>query len=341
MNQDLREFDKMIKNSLYQSFGWAASLAVCLFTVTPTQAQTDAPTWPNAPINLVIANSPGSATDLAARIFAESLGRQIGQGVIVQNRPGADGYIAAEFVARASPDGYTLFFASQSLFGIDPNIKKVLPLSPERDFTPIAMLIDDTGAIGLFVNPSLPVNNVQDLINYGKAKPNTLSYASIVPLFSIMGAWVSQRTRTPMLEVKYKSAPQAVQDVLSGVVPVYLDALGSMEAQMKAGKIRLIALSQRVDDYASTPTFATLFGDYHHSTYISLVGPASMNNALVDRINKSAAQVVEAPKFNQDLSKLRWRNNGGARTPQKTAEWLQRSRMEWGTYISEAGIKPE
>jgi tripartite-type tricarboxylate transporter receptor subunit TctC len=320
--------------------GWMVTV-VSMLTSTLLWAQNTNLAWPVNPVKLIVANSAGTATDLAARIVADSLARQIGQAVLVENRPGADGYIAAEQVARTLPDGYTLFFASQSLFGIDPHLKKVMPLNPDKDFTPIAMMIDDTGATGLYVHPSLPVNTLQELVNYGKAKPDSLSFAAIVPLFSMVGAWISQRTGMPMLEVKYKSAPQAVQDVLAGRVPVYLDALGSMEPHIKSGRLRLLALSQRVDDYPSTPTFASIFGDYRQPTYISLVGPANMPAVLVERINRAAAAVVEAPRFNQDLAKLRWRNSAGARTPQATAEWLQRTRAEWGVYIQQAGIRPE
>ncbi len=320
--------------------GWMVTV-VSMLVSTLGWAQNTNLVWPTNPVRLIVANSAGTATDLTARIVADSLARQIGQAVLVENRPGADGYIAAEQVARALPDGHTLFFASQSLFGIDPHLKKVMPLNPDKDFTPIAMMIDDTGATGLYVHPSLPVNSLQELVNYGKAKPDGLSFAAIVPLFSMVGAWISQRTGMPMLEVKYKSAPQAVQDVLAGRIPVYLDALGSMEPHIKSGRLRLLALSQPVDDYPSTPTFASIFGDYRQATYISLVGPANMPAALVERINRAAAAVVEAPRFNQDLARLRWRNNAGARTPQATAEWLRRTRAEWGVYIQQAGIRPE
>ncbi len=320
--------------------GWLIAVVSLLISTTPW-AQNTNPVWPVNAVKLIVANSAGTATDLAARIVADSLAHQIGQGVVVENRPGADGYIAAEQVARALPDGHTLFFASQSLFGIDPHLRKIMPLNPDKDFTPIAMMIDDTGATGLYVHPSLPVNTLQELVNYGKAKPDSLSFAAIVPLFSMVGAWISQRTGMPMLEVKYKSAPQAVQDVLAGRVPVYLDALGSMEPHIKSGRLRLLALSQRVDDYPSTPTFASIFGDYRQPTYISLVGPANMPAALIERINRAAAAVVEAPRFNQNLAKLRWRNNAGARTPQATAEWLRRTRAEWGLYIQQAGIRPD
>ncbi|MFM9967802.1 MAG: Bug family tripartite tricarboxylate transporter substrate binding protein, partial [Burkholderiales bacterium] len=180
--------------------------------------------WPTAPVRVLVANSPGTATDVSARVFSDHLSRVINQGVVVENRPGADGYIAAEHVAKSAPDGHALFFASQSIFGIDPHIKKVMPVDPDRDFTHIAVMLDDTGASGVFVHPSLPFNTIQEMATFAKANPGKLSYASIVPLFSMIGSWINKKSGIDILEVKYKAAPQAYQDVLSGRVSIMLDA---------------------------------------------------------------------------------------------------------------------
>jgi tripartite-type tricarboxylate transporter receptor subunit TctC len=297
--------------------------------------------WPAAPVKVLVANSPGTATDIAARLFADGLARSVGQSVVIDNRPGADGYIAAEAVARSAPDGYTLFFASQSVFGIGPFTRKVQTVDPERDFTPIAIMVDDTGAIGLYVHPGLPVTTLPELIAYAKANPGKLSFASIVPLFSMLGAWLNNRAGIDMVDIKYKSAPQGLQDVLTGRVPIYLNAFGTMEQHVKSGKLRVLAVTRPVDDYPQVPTFESYFPEFRQPGTIALVGPAGMPSGLVERINRASAAIVENPKFNKDLAPLRWRNESGARTPQAAAQVLRQGRAEWGAFIRQAGIQPE
>ncbi len=320
--------------------GLAAAIAFTLLALLPAALRAQQP-WPTTAVRILVANSPGTATDVAARVYADSLSRVVGQAVFVENRPGADGYIAAEQVVHAAPDGYTLFFASQSIFGIDPHIKKVMPVDPQRDFTYIAMMIDDTGATGLYAHPSMPFRTLPEMVAYAKANPGKLSYASIVPIFSIIGAWINKRSGIDVLEVKYKSAPQAYQDVLAGRVPLLLDAFGSIEPHIKAGKLRVLAVSKRVDDYPELPTFESVYPGYRQPSFIVLVGPAGMPADLAERINRASATVVRNPRFNGDLAKLRWRNLEGARTPRQTAELLSRARADWGELIRETGITPE
>lgn len=297
--------------------------------------------WPTAPVRILVANSPGTATDLAARIFADNLSRNIGQSVVVENRPGADGYIAAVQVAHSAPDGYTLFFASQSIFGIDPHLKKEMPVDPDRDFTHVAIMIDDTGPIGLYAYPPLPFTTIPEMVGYAKANPGKLTFATIVPTFSLIGAWINKRSGIELLEIKYKSGAQGLQDVLSGRVSLYLDTFGPTEPYIKAGKLRVLAVTRRVDDYPQFPTFESVYPGYRQPSFVVLVGPAGMPAGLTKRINRVSATVVENPKFNQDLAKLRWRNIEGARTPQGATELLRRGRADWGAFIQEIGITPE
>jgi tripartite-type tricarboxylate transporter receptor subunit TctC len=289
----------------------------------------------------VVANSPGAGTDLAARGFSNNLSQLVGQSVVVENRPGADGLIAAESVARSAPDGYSLFFASQSFFGIDPHIKKSMPVDPVRDFTPIAVMLDDTGATGLFTHPTLPFTTIPEMVAYAKSNPGKLTVATVVPLFSMMNAWISKRGGIDILDIKYKTVAQATQDALAGRVSLLLQSFGTMEQHVKSGKIRVLAVSRAIDDYPQFPTFESVFPGFKQPSYMVLVGPAGMDTELARRINKAAAAVVEDPKFNKDLSKLRWRNLKGGRTPQGTAEFLREARAEWGQFVREAGVQPE
>src|SRR4051812_9715605 len=199
--------------------------------------------WPSAPVRILVANSPGTVTDVSARMFADHVARATGGNLVIENRPGADGYLAAQETVRSRPDGTTLFFASQSIFGIDPHIKKSMPVDPVKDFTPLAVMVDKTGATGVFTHPSSPYNNLQELIAYGKQNPGKLSLASIVPIFSMIGAYINRRGGIDITEIKYKSAPQAVQDVIANRVPIYLDAFATMEPHVKAGKLKVLGIT--------------------------------------------------------------------------------------------------
>jgi tripartite-type tricarboxylate transporter receptor subunit TctC len=323
---------------MYKKFMISATLLALAALGANGWAQTR---WPSQPVRVLVANSPGTATDVAARVYSDHLSRAANASVVVENRPGADGYIAAEQTAKSAPDGHTLFFASQSIFGIDPHIKLKMPVDPDRDFTHIAVMLDDTGASGVFLHPSVPANTMQELVAYAKANPGKVSYASIVPLFSMIGAWINKKSGVDLLEVKYKAAPQAYQDVLAGRVSIMLDAFGTMEQHVRAGKVRALAVTKALEDYPQIPTFTSLYPDYRQPAFIVLVGPPGMSAALTDQINRASAAVVSNPRFNQELAKLRWRNVEGARTPQETSELIRRARGEWGSFIREIGLKPE
>ncbi|MSQ51734.1 MAG: tripartite tricarboxylate transporter substrate binding protein [Betaproteobacteria bacterium] len=314
----------------------ALSLA-SLACASPALGQLD---WPAKPIRIVLANSPGAATDLAGRVFADNLSRITNRAVAVENRPGADGYIAAEAVAKAAPDGYTLFFASQSVFALDPNIKKSMPVDPVRDFTPLAVTIDDTGATGIFVHPSLPFKTLPEMFSYAKANPGKLSFATTVPLFGMMGAWIGKRAGIQMVEVPYKTSAQANADALSGQVQIILTAFGPFEQYVKAGRIRTLAVTKAVEGYPEIPPLVKFFPDFEQPSFVILAGPAGMSAELAQRVNRLTASIVENPKFNQDLATVRWRNLEGARSLQGTVDFIRDKRARWAAFIKEIGIEP-
>jgi tripartite-type tricarboxylate transporter receptor subunit TctC len=313
-----------------------AAWACALFTSAHAQQP-----WPTKPVRLVVANSAGAATDVAARVFAAQLQKVINQPVAVENRQGADGLIGAQAVIGSPPDGYTLFFASQSTTAIDPNLHKHMPFDPVRDFTPIAVMCDDTGPTAIFAHPSMPFRTLPELVSYAKANPGKVTFATTVPLFSMLGEWLQRRAGIEMTEVRYKKTPQATQDALTGRTSVYITAYGPMVQHINTGKLRVLAVTVRQPDIAAIPTVAETFPGFSMRGFISLLGPAGIPADVVQRINRAADQAVRDPGFNQQLKRLRWSNAGGARTPQGTAQFIRESRERWAKFIQEAGLKPE
>lgn len=297
--------------------------------------------WPARQVRVVVSNSAGGATDLAARVFNENFSRVIGRPVILENRPGAEGYLGAEAVARAEPDGHTLFLASQSVFAIDPNIKKKMPLDPVRDFTPLAVVFDDTGGTGIFTSPAGPFQTWQQLVDFGKANPGKLDYATTVPLFRMLGKWISRRAGFQWQEIPYKNGSQAQQDTVAGRVAALITGFGPFEAAVRADKIRVLAITRPVQGWSQLPQFTDLYPGFSQPSFVVLAGPAGMPDALAQRINRAVAAVVEDPKFNKDLSTVRWFNFEGARTVEGTAQYIRVQREAWAKFVKEAGIEPE
>jgi tripartite-type tricarboxylate transporter receptor subunit TctC len=312
-----------------------------VFALLLFHAAAHAQAWPVKPVRLVVANAAGAVVDTGLRIIANNLSGVIGQAVAVDNRPGGDGVIAAEVVARASPDGHTLMFASQSFFSIDPHLKKSLPLDPDRDFTPIAMLVDDSGATGLFAHPSMPFSTLTEMVAFAKQNPGKLSVATTTPHFAMLATWLDKRAGMKTVVVPYKAAPQAIQDLLAGRVELFLTNYGFFERYVKEGKARPLAVTRATDEAPGVPTIASVFPGFTYTSFFSLMGPAGMPRDLVLRINRAAAQVVENPGFNQDLRKVRWRNTVGALTPEGAAEAMRQARNDWGVFIREIGLQPQ
>ena len=305
------------------------------FPLLPALAQAQA--WPVKPVRLVVSNSPGSATDVAGRVFADQLSKQVARAVAVENRPGGDGFIGAQAVISSPPDGYTLFFASQSTVAIDPHLHKSMPFDPARDFTALSVVCDDTGPTGIFVHPSLPVDSLQGLVDYAKKNPGKLNYGSTVPLFTMLADWIQARAGIGMNEIRYKTTAQANQDALSGQLQVYITAYGPMVPNVNAGKLRVLAVTVRQTDIAQIPTVAETFPGFEMRGAIFLLGPAGMPADLVQRINAAAGAVVKDPQFNLTLKNLRWQNVEGGRSPAETVEFIRTQREHWGKFIKEAG----
>ena len=238
--------------SLTQRLRAAAVFAlVSAGLVSAASAQT---AYPNRTITLVLPFAAGSGTDTTTRIISQHLGAALGVGIVIDNKPGANGMIAATYVARAAPDGYTLFVTTNTTHSANPFLLKTLTYDPVKDFTPIAR----TGDLPfmLVVNPDLPAKSVAELVAYGKANPGKLTYASGSSSSIVSGATFAHNAGIDMLHVPYKSSPPALNDVIGGQVPIFFGNMASSLPHVKAGKLRALAItgSKRSDALPDAPT---------------------------------------------------------------------------------------
>ncbi|OGA64790.1 MAG: hypothetical protein A3G81_31630 [Betaproteobacteria bacterium RIFCSPLOWO2_12_FULL_65_14] len=249
--------------------------------------------YPSRPVRLLVGFPPGGSTDLAARALAERLSAALGQPVIVENKPGASGNIAAEQVARAAPDGYTLFMAATS-FATSPAFFDKLGWDPLRDFTPVSLVA--TVPIIAVTHPSVPAKTPKELIAYSKANPGKLNMASpgATTLTRLSGELFKQVAGVNWVTVHYKGGAPAMQDMLAGTAQVMFANISDVISQVKAGKLNAIAVTtaKRSAVVPEVPTLAESgFPDFSFSTWQAVVGPAGLPRPVVQRLN---AEIVKA-----------------------------------------------
>ena len=252
-----------------------------------------AQSWPDKPIKLVVGFPPGGSTDLAARALGERLSAALGQSIVVENKAGASGNIAAEQVARSAPDGYTLFMAATS-FATSPAFFDKLPWDPVKDFTPVSLVA--TVPIIAVVHPSVPAKTPKELIAYSKANPGKLNMASpgATTLTRLSGEMFKQVAGIDWVTVHYKGGAPAMQDLLGGTAQIMFANISDVITQVKAGKLTAIAVTtpKRSAVVPDVPTLAESgYPDFSFATWQAVVAPAGLPREVVQRLN---AEIVKA-----------------------------------------------
>lgn len=319
-----------------------AAAAAALLFASVALAQTAAPTgadWPNKPVRIVVVYPPGGGIDLIARNLGKKLSELWNVPVVVDNRPGAGTTLGAGVVAKSPADGYTLLMTDVS-FAIAPGLYKSLPYDTLRDFAPITLLntVDDI----LVVNPSVPANNVRELVALAKAKPGTLMYASAGngTLNHLAPEMFKQAAGIDMIHVPYKGALAALTDVMAGQVQVYIGALGSVVPQIKAGRLKAIAVTgtRRSPVLPDVPTvIESGVPGYDVAAWYGLLAPVGTPPAIVDKIQRDVARFAREPAFRQGLSADG--NEVVAGTPAEFSSFLEREVAKWRKAVVDAGAK--
>jgi len=319
----------------------AALAATGLFACQPASAQDAATDFPTKPIRIISPHSAGGLGDTFARYIAQQLSATFNQPVIVENRPGASQTIAAETVAKAPPDGYTLLIATQSAMVFNPLLRKQLPYDSQRDFTPISMLFDTPTY--LVVNKALPMRTVADLIAAAKASPGKYTYASLGSGSShhLLAEMFKKQAGVDILHVPYKGSANAATDLIAGRVNMMFEGGASSLPHVKAGEMVALASSgdKRTEIMPDLPTVKETLPNFSADVWFGFAGPANLPAPIVAKLSKAMTKVLTAKATHAKFVDLGVELLHGP--PEAMAKRITTEIPQWGAVAKEAGIQPE
>jgi tripartite-type tricarboxylate transporter receptor subunit TctC len=296
--------------------------------------------YPNKPIRLIVPFPPGGAAELGARIYAQPLGQALGQPVVIETKPGADGAIAAEAAMKAAPDGYTLFYATNTAFSWLPAVRKNPPYDPLADFTPVSLI----GEFGFFIfsHPSVPATNMTELLAYIRANPGKLNYGSGNSTSMLATAQLVQQEKLDVVHIPYKGDGPLSIDLLGGRVHFAIATPGTAAPQVKEGKLRVLAtlLPSRNPLLPEAPTFAEAgLHPLSITPWGGVFGPAHMPKEIVSRVGHELGIVLKRPEVREAFQKLAFEPRSS--TPEELAAFVKEQGEVFRRVAAEVGIKPE
>ncbi|MDH4428687.1 MAG: tripartite tricarboxylate transporter substrate binding protein [Acidovorax sp.] len=294
----------------------------------------------SAPVRILVGAPAGGSTDTLARTLATELGRLLGRTVVVENRPGAGGNIAADAVAKAAPDGNTLLMSFTS-HAINASLYPSLPFDPIKDFTPLTCVA--TSPSVLVAHPSLLARDVRELIALAKAQPGKLNFAigAVGSSLHLAGDAFKMQSGAFIVNIPYRGTAPALQDVLAGQVELMFAAVGNAQAQIRAGKLKALGVTsaRRLPAFPDVPAIAEVLPGYESSAWFGLFGPGQMNADLARRISDAARQAIASPDV-----KRRLESEGAVpvgNSPEEFARFVQSEIPRWAKVVKFAGAKPE
>lgn len=268
------------------------------------QAQDAAKSFPDKPIRVIVGYAPGGANDLVARVLGQKLAENLGQPVVVENKVGASGSIAAAFAAKANPDGYTLLFAPSSMFTTNPVMFKKLPYALS-DFTPVSMVA--TFPLFVVVGPAQPFQSTKDLVDYLKANPKKANFAGAAGIHQLAFELFKSQTGTTGEYIAYKGTNQSVAAVMSGDVLMSMADAAGVAGQLKGGQVRGLAVTsrERLPSYPAIPTVAEAgFPGLEMGSWMGLLAPAGTPMPIVRKLQQEVHRVVATPFFKERMAAL-------------------------------------
>jgi tripartite-type tricarboxylate transporter receptor subunit TctC len=316
-------------------FAGVATAAAALVFAAPSFAQ-----YPSKAIRIVCPFPAGSATDTISRILGASVSAAVGQPVVVDNKAGADGAIAGAEVVKAAPDGYTLLMATNSPMSAVPAMKKVPPYDPVADFTPVT----DIGRYTFFivVHPSVPAKTLAEFIQYAKANPGKVNYATGNTTGIVSTAYFSSLAKIEMVHVPYRGEPQAMVDMISGRVQFMFASSSTSVPQVREGKLRALVttLPRRSHVLPDVPTIAEAgMPEFSITSWAGLFGPAKMPKEITDRINREFATAMAKPDVLAAMEKQAFVLSPSS--PEKLGAFVKEQLESYRNILRAAGVQPE
>jgi tripartite-type tricarboxylate transporter receptor subunit TctC len=315
-----------------------ALVGLMLCSLATAQAQT----WPDRPVKFISSQAPGGGTDIIGRMVADRLSARIGQPIVYENRPGGGNKIGTEAAARSAPDGYTFFFATAAALVTDPYTFKSLPYDPMKDFTVISRVAEVT--FMLLAHPDVPAKNLSELFVYAKANPDKVAVATDgARRFSgMIAAWINKLAGTNIAYVPYTQMTQGIQDTIAGRVQLVIIAVPAAKGHIAAGKLRPLAVTSlnRLPEYPDVQAVAENFPGFDFAGWWALVAPSGVPEAIVTRVNREMAAVLNDPAMVERLKNAGFVGRGGG-TLQEARAFVEGQHRAWGTLVKEIGLQPE
>jgi tripartite-type tricarboxylate transporter receptor subunit TctC len=313
----------------------AAAAAISLLAPSHRARAQDG--WPQRVIRIIVPFGAGSGTDIMARFYAERLGRKLGQSIVVENLAGANGAIGARAAARATPDGYTIFFGSVSTHAANPHLLREPGYDPVRDFEPLSLIT--INAVVLTVNASFPAQNLQEFLAYGRARPGQLNFGSgnagglgaMYLLTSAAGVQVET--------INYRGTPAAITDLISGRVHFVMTDSGPLLPHLKVGTLRALAVSteQRIELLPDVPTIReAAIPDYQFDNWSAMWVPAGTPQPIVERLNREIVTIADSPEGKEFMAGIGLTSRGS--TPEELAALMARSSAQWARIVEGTGM---
>jgi tripartite-type tricarboxylate transporter receptor subunit TctC len=318
---------------LWRLLAWS-----CVALAAPlAQAQA---TYPSKPIQLIVGYAPGGGTDLLARVIAAELGKGLGQTVIVENKAGAQSIIAAQYAAKAAPDGYTILFGPSGPMSMNPAIYSKLPYSPLKDFAPVSLV--GSFPLILVVGQSHPARTVQQLVDYAKANPDKANYGASAAPFQLAAELFKQQTGTNFQHIAYKGSNESVNATATGEVTMTLADPPPVVGQYKAGRVRALAITTaaRHPAWPDVPTLREVgFPDLDIALWTGLLVPAATPPAIIKRLNEELLKVLKQPDVRERIVALGIDPVGS--TPEEFSRMIAADIAKWTAVAKAANIKAD
>jgi tripartite-type tricarboxylate transporter receptor subunit TctC len=322
---------------------FAALRLLSLLLMAAGATVADAQSWPNKPIRWIVGFAPGGGTDTVARALGHKVSELLGQQVIVENRAGAAGTIGADYVAKSAADGYTFLVGHANSNAIAPNVMAKIPFDPIGDFTPVTYI----GYVPnvLVVHPSVPATSVEELITLARRDPDKLTYASsgVGSTQHLAGALFNKIAGTSMVHVPYKGSGQAIVDLVGGQVDMNFDTMPPVLEQIRAGKIRALAIStpKRLPQLPDVPTFEEKgIRGFDVTNWYSIIGPRGLPREIVTRMDETLRRAMADPSIRTTLE-AQGVQFGGPRTPEEFSAFLRNELTRYAALVKELNVSAQ